>query len=250
MNGNNNKEYKPYTTPYTGTGSVKTEQGWVNSRDLGAPGTASGPGNRRDSVPPIPSFHHTELTTANVAPPPGHENPDNRKRSMSLGSRSSRSGPINPHNTEIRGIMGPDGVGFDLPKYHKDLSKMSNRDIALKIGLLHLKKGNVFENMHQAATNRDILSHEPHEQFKFRNENARRLNEVEEAIHAWEEVQATRTENILNPGLVDMLMISHDYYEREEPEDQGAAQDEVRPPLSDMDIEGAKKENNRRSTDS
>ncbi|KAI0541785.1 hypothetical protein GGR58DRAFT_386868 [Xylaria digitata] len=250
MSGNNNKEYKPYTTPYTGTGSVKTEQGWVNSRDLGAPGAASGPGSRRDSVLPIPSFHHVELTTANVAPPPGRENPDNRKRSVSLGSRSSRSGPINPHNIEIRGIKGPEGVGFDLPKYHKDLSKMSNRDIALKIGLLHLKKGSVFENMHQAATNRDIISREPHEQFKFRNENARRLGEVEEAIRAWEGVQATRAENIFNPGLVDMLMISHDYYEREEPKDQGSAQDKDCLSLSDLEIESKKKKISRRNTDS
>ncbi|KAI8948267.1 hypothetical protein F4801DRAFT_467208 [Xylaria longipes] len=222
-------EYKPYTTPYTGTGAVKTEQGWVSSRDLGAPGAASGPGTRRDSGPPVPPFHQTELTTTNVAPPPGHENPDStadnrRKRSFSLGSRrTSRSGPINHGSIEIQGIKGPDGIGFDLPKHYQDLSEISNKDIALKIGLLHLKKGNIHEDMHQAATNRDILSREPHEQFKFRNENAQQLNDVEEAIRAWEEVQAARAQNIPNPGLVDMLMISQDYYEKEEPIDQQSA---------------------------
>ncbi|KAI1755327.1 hypothetical protein F4782DRAFT_488167 [Xylaria castorea] len=220
------EEYKPYTTPYTGTGAVKTEQGWVSSRDLGAPGAASGPGTRRDSGPPVPPFHQAELTTTNVAPPPGHENTDSTadhrgKRSFSLGPRrTSRSGPINIASTEIRGIKGPGGVGFDQPKHYQNLSQISNRDIALKIGLLNLKKGNVHEDMHQAATNRDILSREPHEQFKFRNENARQLNEVEEAIRAWEEVQTARAQNIPNPGLVDMLMISQDYYEKEEPIDQ------------------------------
>ncbi|KAI1423535.1 hypothetical protein F5Y12DRAFT_523276 [Xylaria sp. FL1777] len=254
--GNSGEEYRPYTTPYTGTGSVKTDQGWVNSRDLGAPGAASGPGIRRDSGPPIPSFHHAELTTANVAPPPGHANPDRTashsgKRSMSLGSRSSRSGPISLNNAEIRGIKGPEGVGFDLPEHHEDLSKMSNRDISLKIGLLHLKKGNIHENMHQAATSRDILSREPHEQFKFRNENARRLSEVEEAIRAWEEVQATRAENIANPGLVDMLMISQDYYEKEEPEDQQPAPDKGCSSLPGCDLEGTRKKEERgeRSSD-
>ncbi|RWA10646.1 hypothetical protein EKO27_g4455 [Xylaria grammica] len=234
MTSNKDKEYKPYTTPYTGTGSVKTEQGWVNSRDLGAAGAASGPGHRRDSGPPVPSFHHAELTTANAPPPPGSEIPDNAaghsgKRSMSLGSRSSRFGPIiNPNNIEVKGIKGPDGIGLDLPKYHEDLSKMSNRDIARKIGLLHLEKGNVHEDMHQAATNRDILSREPHEQFKFRSENSRRLSDVEEAIRAWEEVQATRAENYFNPGLVDMLMISQDYYEKEESKDQQLAPNRAR----------------------
>ncbi|KAJ8110548.1 hypothetical protein ONZ43_g5840 [Nemania bipapillata] len=145
---NNGKEYKPYTTPYTGTGAVKTEQGWVSSRDLGAPGAASGPGKRRDSGPPVPPFHHAELTTTNVAPPPGHAIPDDTadprsRRSLSLGSRMSRSGPICPNNREIKGIKGPDGVGFDLPQHHEDLSSMSNREIALKIGLLHIKKGNI-----------------------------------------------------------------------------------------------------------
>ncbi|KAI0476645.1 hypothetical protein F4859DRAFT_56184 [Xylaria cf. heliscus] len=223
------EEYKPYTTPYTGTGAVKTEQGWVSSRDLGAPGAASGPGNRRDSGPPVPPFHQAELTSTNVAPPPGYENPDSivdhrSKRSSSLGSRrNSRSGPISLSSTDIKGIKGPDGVGFDLPKHYQDLSQISNKDIALKIGLLHLKKGNIHEDMHQAATNRDILSREPHEQFKFRHENSRQLNEVEEAIRAWEEVQATRAQNIPNPGLVDMLMIGQDYYEKEEPIDQQLA---------------------------
>lgn len=184
------EEYKPYTTPYTGAGAIKTEQGWVSSRDLGAPGAASGPGTRRDSGPPVPPFHQVELTTTNVAPPPGHENPESatdqrRKQSLGLGSRrSSRSGPINHGSTEIKGIEGPDGIGFDLPKNYQDLSQISNKDIALKIGLLHLKKGNIHEDMHQAATNRDILSREPHEQFKFRHENSRQLNEVEEAIRA------------------------------------------------------------------
>ncbi|KAI0424452.1 hypothetical protein F5Y09DRAFT_141926 [Xylaria sp. FL1042] len=257
MNGNNSKEYKPYTTPYTGTGSVKTEQGWVNSRDLGAPGAASGPGSRRDSGPPIPPFHHAELTTANVAPPPGHSGPGDAlgyrgKRSMSLGSRSSRSRPISLNNTEIKGIEGPNGVGFDLPKHHENLSGMSNRDIALKIGLLHLKKGNIHEDMHQAATNRDILSREPHEQFKFRDENARRLSEVEEAIRAWGEVQATRAENIANPGLVDMLMISQDYYEKEEPKDQQSAPDNSCSSSSGLGLEGKRKKKKKggRSTDS
>ncbi|KAI0456215.1 hypothetical protein F5B21DRAFT_522956 [Xylaria acuta] len=223
------EEYKPYTTPYTGTGAVKTEQGWVSSRDLGAPGAASGPGTRRGSGPPVPPFHQAELTTTNVAPPPGHENPDSttdhhRKRSFSLGSRrTSRSGPIGRGSTEIKGIKGPDSIGFDLPNHYQDLSQISNRDIALKIGLLHLQKGTIHEDMHQAATNRDILSREPHEQFKFRNENARQLNEVEEAIRAWEEVQGARAQNTPNPGLVDMLMISQDYYEKEEPIDQQSA---------------------------
>ncbi len=259
MSSNNDKEYRPYTTPYTGTGSVKTEQGWVNSRDLGPPGAASGPGHRRDSGPPVPPFHHAELTTANVAPPAGHENPDNAadhsgKRSMSLGSRFSRSGPINLNNTEIKGIKGPEGVGFDLPKHHEDLSKMSNRDIALKIGLLHLTKGNIHEDMHQAATNRDILSREPHEQFKFRNENARRLSEVEEAIRAWEEIQTTRAENIPNPGLVDMLMISQDYYEKEPKDEQPAPEKGCAPSsglnLGDKDKKEKKKEKSGHSTDS
>ncbi|KAI1742108.1 hypothetical protein F4680DRAFT_40061 [Xylaria scruposa] len=218
------EEYKPYTTPYTGTGAVKTDQGWVSSRDLGPPGAASGPGTRRDSGPPVPPFHQAELTTTNVAPPTGHENTDNaadlRRRSLGLSSRrASRSGPINLTSTEIKGIEGPGGVGFDLPKHYQDLSRISNKVIARKIGLLNLKKGNVHEDMHQAATNRDILSREPHEQFKFRNENARQLHEVEEAIRAWEEVQAARAQNIPNPGLVDMLMISQDYYEKEEPID-------------------------------
>ncbi|GAP88815.1 hypothetical protein SAMD00023353_1600230 [Rosellinia necatrix] len=225
MSCNGSKEYKPYTTPYTGTGAVKTEQGWVNSRDLGAPGAASGPGNRRDSCPPVPSFHHAELTTTNVAPPSGHKDAENtasqsRRQSLNLGIRASRSRPIIPSDDEIKEIKGPDGLGYDLPKYHGDLSSMSNREIALKISLLHLKKGNIHEDMHQAATNRDILSREPHEQFKFRSENARNLSEVEEAIRAWEGVQAARAENTPNPGLVDMLMISQDYYERERSRDE------------------------------
>ncbi|KAI0399895.1 hypothetical protein F4802DRAFT_602553 [Xylaria palmicola] len=225
MSDSNAKEYRPYTTPYTGTGAVKTEQGWVSSRDLGAPGAASGPGNRRDSGPPVPAFHQTELTTTNVAPPPGHDDAEGStghrgKRSESLSSRASRSGPISVDDTKIREIEGPAGRGFDLPKHHADLSKMSNRDIALKIGLLHLKKGSVHEDMHRAATNRDILSREPHEQFKFRSGNARRLGEVEEAIRAWEEVQAARADDIPNPGLVDMLMISQDYHEKEGPRGQ------------------------------
>ncbi|KAI1277559.1 hypothetical protein F5Y07DRAFT_78939 [Xylaria sp. FL0933] len=257
MNGNNGKEYKPYTTPYTGTGAVKTEQGWVNSRDLGAPGTASGPGNRRGSGPPVPPFHHTELTTATVDPPPGNPGPGDAlshsgKRSMSLGSRSSRSGPISLNNTEIKGIEGPDGIGFDLPKHHETLSGMSNRDIALKIGLLHLKKGNIHEDMHRAATSRDVLSREPHEQFKFRNENARRLSEVEEAIRAWEEVQATRAENIANPGLVDMLMISQDYCEKEGARGQQPSPDNGCSSSSRLDLEGKRKKKKKggRSTDS
>ncbi|KAI1114630.1 hypothetical protein F5Y14DRAFT_166522 [Nemania sp. NC0429] len=250
---NNGKEYKPYTTPYTGTGAVKTEQGWVNSRDLGAPGAASGPGKRRDSGPPVPSFHHVELTTTNVAPPPGHENPDDStehggKRRMSLGTRAPRSGPISLENREIKGIEGPHGIGFDQPKHHKDLSSMSNREIALKIGLLHIKKGNIHEDMHQAATNRDILSREPHEQFKFRNDNARHLAEVEEAIRAWEEVQAARAENIPNPGLVDMLMISQDYYEKEEPKDQQPAPEKGQSSSSGLDLEGRKKKKSKRSS--
>ncbi|KAI1120512.1 hypothetical protein F5Y10DRAFT_124597 [Nemania abortiva] len=252
---NNGKEYKPYTTPYTGTGAVKTEQGWVNSRDLGAPGAASGPGNRRDSGPPVPPFHHTELTTTNVAPPPGHDKPDNTaecrgKRSMSLGSRTPRSGPISLNNKEIKGIKGPDGVGFDLPRHHKDLSAMSNRDIALKIGLLNIKKGNIHENMHQAATDRDILSREPHEQFRFRNDNARQLGEVERAIRAWEEVQATRAKNIPNLGLVDMLMISQDYYEKEDPMDQQLVSGDGCSSSSSLHLEGKKKKRSKRSTDS
>ncbi|KAI0873350.1 hypothetical protein GGS24DRAFT_401106 [Hypoxylon argillaceum] len=251
---NNGKEYKPYTTPYTGTGAVKTEQGWVNSRDLGAPGAASGPGKRRDSGPPVPPFHHAELTTTNVAPPPGHENPENTvdhrgRRSLSLSSRTPRSGPISQNNRDIKWIRGPNGIGFDLPKHHEDLSSMSNRDIALKIGLLHIKKGSIHEDMHQAATNRDILSREPHEQFKFRNDNARQLSEVEGAIRAWEEVQATRAENIPNPGLVDMLMISQDYYEKEECKDQQPAPGKDCCPSSSVGLEGKKKKS-KRSTDS
>ncbi|KAI0976351.1 hypothetical protein F4678DRAFT_221921 [Xylaria arbuscula] len=258
MSDNNGKEYKPYTTPYTGTGSVKTEQGWVNSRDLGAAGAASGPGSRRDSGPPVPPFHHAELTTANVAPPPDHPHPDSigghsGKRSMSLGSRSSRPGPINLNNAEIKGIQGPEGIGFDLPRHHEDLSGISNGDIALKIGLLHLKKGSIHEDMQQAATSRDILSREPHEQFKFRNDNSRRLSEVEEAISAWEKVQATRAENITNPGLVDMLMISQDYYEKGESEDQRPTPENACSVSSGLDLEGKKKNKKKkggRSSDS
>ncbi|KAI0103877.1 hypothetical protein GGR51DRAFT_245499 [Nemania sp. FL0031] len=252
---NNGKEYKPYTTPYTGTGAVKTEQGWVNSRDLGAPGAASGPGKRRDSGPPVPPFHHAELTTTNVAPPPGHEEPDSAadyrgKRSMSLGSRNPRSGPITLNNREIKGIKGPDGLGFDLPQHHQDLSGMSNREIALKIGLLNIKKGNIHEDMHQAATNRDILSREPHEQFKFRNDNARQLGEVEGAIRAWEEVQTTRAKNIPNLGLVDMLMISQDYYEKEEPTDQQPGPDVGGSSSPDLGLEGKRRKESKRSADS
>ncbi|KAI1160872.1 hypothetical protein F5B18DRAFT_675247 [Nemania serpens] len=252
---NNGKDYKPYTTPYTGTGAVKTEQGWVNSRDLGAPGAASGPGKRRDSGPPVSPFHHVELTTTNVAPPPGHENPDSStenggKRRMSLGTRNPRSGPISLDNREIKGITGPDGVGFDQPKHHEDLSSMSNREIALKIGLLHIKKGNIHEDMHQAATNRDILSREPHEQFKFRNDNARHLAEVEEAIRAWEEVQAARAENIPNPGLVDMLMISQDYYEKAEPKEQQPAPGEGCSSSSGLYLGGREKKKSEQGTGS
>jgi hypothetical protein len=223
MPDNNGKEYKPYTTPYTGAGAVRTEQGWVNSRDLGAPGATSGPGKRRDSGPPVPPFHHAELTSTTVSPPPGHvdlENTGGRsaRGRMSSNARSSRSGPISLHsrNQDIKAIKGPGGVGFDLPKHHSDLEKLSNREIALKIGLLNIKKGSIHEVLHQAATNREILSCDPQKQLKLRNENSRQLKEVDEAIRAWETVQANRAENISNPGLVDMLMISQDYYHEEQ----------------------------------
>ncbi|KAI3320370.1 hypothetical protein HD806DRAFT_524735 [Xylariaceae sp. AK1471] len=254
MPENNSKEYKPYTTPYTGAGAVKTEQGWVNSRDLGAPGAASGPGKRRDSGPPVPPFHHTELTSANVAPPPGHESLENTggrsaRGSVSSNARSSRSGSINLHgeNQDIKAIKGPGGVGFDLPKHHKDLDNMSNREIALKIGLLNIKKGSIHEALHQAATNREILSCDPQEQLKLRNDNARQLSEVEEAIRAWEAVQANRAENISNPGLVDMLMISQDYYHDEQPKGQHSTPDKGSS-SSDHCLDGKKKK--RRGTNS
>jgi hypothetical protein len=123
------------------------------------------------------------------------------------------------NNQEINAIKGPGGVGFGLPQHHEDLSKLSNREIALKIGLLNIKKGSIHEMMHQAATNREILSSDPHDQFQLRNENKKLLSEVEEAIRAWEAVQKTRAENITNPGLVDMLMISHDYAHQEDNKD-------------------------------
>ncbi|KAI8626121.1 hypothetical protein F5Y19DRAFT_233263 [Xylariaceae sp. FL1651] len=228
MSNRDGKEYKPYTTPYTGAGSVRTEQGWVNSRDLGAPGATSGPGKRRGSAPPIPPFHHAEVTSTTVAPPPGHENTDTGNRSgrgsISSGSRASRSrsGSINlqANNQDINEIKGPRGIGFDLPRHHPNVSKLSNREIALKIGLLNIKKGSIHETLHQAATNRDILSRDPQQQFQLRNETSRQLSEVEEAIRAWESIQMSRAENIPNPGLVDMLMISQDYHEKEEPKDQ------------------------------
>ncbi|KAI1172955.1 hypothetical protein F4777DRAFT_482239 [Nemania sp. FL0916] len=241
----NNKDYKPYTTPYTGTGAIKTEQGWVSSRDLGAPGAASGPGKRRDSGPLVPPFHHAELTPTTVSPPAGHEKRggavSQRKRSMSMGARTPRSGPISYNSRDIKGIQGPGGVGFDLPSHHNDLPGMSNREIALKIGLLHIKKGNIHEAMHQAATNRDILSREPHEQFKFRDENTRQLSEVLEAIRAWEDVQATRAGDLLNPGLVDMLMISQDYCEKEESKDHQSLLGRVSSPSNGPGTGGKKK---------
>ncbi|KAI1435139.1 hypothetical protein GGR50DRAFT_658704 [Xylaria sp. CBS 124048] len=217
----------PYTTPYTGTGAIKTEQGWVNSRDFGAPGTASGPGRRRATGPPVPAFHHAELTGTSIPPSPGYQhsyNANARKsnRSMSTSTHVSRSGPIMPlgDNVEVKGIMDPEGQSFDLPEHHKDLANMSNRDISLKLGLLHIKKGNLHENLLQAATNPEILSRDPQEQFKFRNENTRRLREIEMSIRAWEAVQTKRTESIPNPGLVDMLMVSQDYHDNEEGRDQ------------------------------
>ncbi|KAJ8128810.1 hypothetical protein O1611_g4825 [Lasiodiplodia mahajangana] len=168
---------------------------------------------------------------------------------MSLGSRNPRSGPIALNNTEIKGIKGPDGLGFDLPQHHKDLSSLSNREIALKIGLLNIKKGNIHEDMHQAATNRDILSREPHEQFKFRNDNARQLSGVEGAIRAWEEVQATRAKNIPSIGLVDMLMISQDYYEKEESIDQQSEPNFNGSESPGLGLEGKRKKRSKRSTD-
>ncbi|KAI0191567.1 hypothetical protein F4808DRAFT_474049 [Astrocystis sublimbata] len=238
-------EYKPYTTPYTGAGAVKTEQGWVSSRDLGAPGAASGPGpatSRRNSQggpSNPPAFHQTELTATNVSPPipddsattstDGHR----RHRSSAVSScrssrRSSRnrakpSKPIQPNNPEVLGIKGPDGVGYELPGHYSDaeLARLSNRDVAMKIGLLNLQKGNIHEDMHQAATNRDILSREPAEQFRFRGQNDRSLARVEQAIRAWEEVQTARIRGVPNPGLVDMLMISQDYHEQKDDEPMG-----------------------------
>ncbi|KAI0480894.1 hypothetical protein GGR56DRAFT_688287 [Xylariaceae sp. FL0804] len=62
-----NEDYKPYTTPYTGAGAVRDEQGdWVNLRDMGA-GAASGPGEqrRRGSTPPVPAFHHAPVASGN-----------------------------------------------------------------------------------------------------------------------------------------------------------------------------------------
>ncbi|KAI0393133.1 hypothetical protein F5Y17DRAFT_326837 [Xylariaceae sp. FL0594] len=223
MADRDDKEYKPYTTPYTGAGAVKTEQGWVNSRDLGAPGVSSGPGKRRDSGPIYP-FHHAEVTSTNVPPPPGHENIEDTGRgsgrsSMSSAKRTSRAGSFQKttDSKELEAIKGPGGVGFDLPQHHPDLSKLSSKDIGLKIGLLHIKKGNVHEAMHQAATSREILSLEPHEQLKLREENEDQLRAVEEAIRAWEKVQSDRAKDIPSPSLVDMLMLSQDYCQDQNP---------------------------------
>jgi len=217
MADRDNKEYKPYTTPYTGAGSVKTEQGWVNSRDLGAPGASSGPGKRRDSGPVHP-FHHAEVTSTSVPPPPGHKHIDDTggrsaRGSVSSAKRTSRAGSFTPttDNQEIEAIKGPGGVGFELPEYHDDLSKLSNKDIGLKIGLLHIKKGSVHEAVHQAATSREILSLDPHEQLQLREENEQQLRAVDEAIRAWEKVQSDRAKDVPNPSLVDMLMLSQDY---------------------------------------
>ncbi|KAI2642493.1 hypothetical protein GGS21DRAFT_174248 [Xylaria nigripes] len=196
MSGND-EEYRPYTIPYTGAGAIKTERGWVSSRDIGTSGATSGP---------IPAFHYAEnTTTTNLASSPGGENLCNTsghghrsERSTSSGTRASHSGPIvlPGNDKEIKGIKGPDGVSFDLPKNYNDLSSMSNREIALKIGLLHIKKGQLHENLHQAATNPEILSHEPREQARFRDENTRQLSEIEAAIRAWEEVQANRAKEL------------------------------------------------------
>ncbi|KAI0143513.1 hypothetical protein GGR57DRAFT_347592 [Xylariaceae sp. FL1272] len=215
------EEYKPYTVPYTGAGAVRTEQGWVSSCEYGAPGATSGPGNRRGSSP-IRPFHY-ELASTTIAPASGPKNPVTPRGRCSFSSggsatrsaRTSRSASINLHgnNQDIHAIKGPDGVGFDLPKHYDDLSKLSNREIALKIGLLNIKKGSIHDDMQKAATAREVLSRAPQEQSDIRNENARQMNDVNEAIRAWESVQKTRMENIHDPGLVDMLMISQDYHE-------------------------------------
>ncbi|KAI1267448.1 hypothetical protein F5Y18DRAFT_338143 [Xylariaceae sp. FL1019] len=213
-------EYKPYTVPYSGAGSIRTEQGWVNSREYGAPGATSGPGVRRGSAPVHP-FHY-EVTGTTIPSPSGVQNsavPRGRCSFSSGGSatrsaRTSRSGSINLHgnNQDIHAIMGPNGVGFDLPKHYNDLPKLSNREIALKIGLLNIKKGDIHDNIQKAATTREVLSLGPQEQSEIRNENARQMKAVNEAIRAWESVQQSRLESIHDPGLVDMLMIAQDYH--------------------------------------
>ncbi|KAJ3567273.1 hypothetical protein NPX13_g6830 [Xylaria arbuscula] len=88
---------------------------------------------------------------------------------------------------------------------------MSSRDIALKIALLHLTKGNIHEEMQQAVTNPDFLTRQPRDQFRFREDMARRLREIVQAIRAWEEIGDKRAENLFSPSLVDMLMITHDH---------------------------------------
>ncbi|KAI1827405.1 hypothetical protein F4861DRAFT_362885 [Xylaria intraflava] len=196
-------DYKPYTTPYTGAGAVRTEHGWVNCRDYGPPGATSGPGKRPEGGGPVPAFHYAEVVgTSTSKPPPSNYDIQQRP----CGPQPSRRPITLPgSNTEIKGIKGPDGLGFDLPKYHEDLANMSNREIALKIGLLHIKKGNIHENMHQAATNQEILSLDPNEQILFRNENIRELGEIEVAIRAWEGVQATRAASMPKPSLQELM---------------------------------------------
>ncbi|KAI1326657.1 hypothetical protein F5Y16DRAFT_224294 [Xylariaceae sp. FL0255] len=227
--GSGGKEYKPYTTPYTGAGAVHTPTGWVNSRDFGAPGAQSGPGpaSRRDSNSAAPPpFHHAEVTSTStsVHSPEGHETP------MITTRRRSSPRNINLHggSEEIAEIKGPGGVGFDLPKDHEDLSLITNREIAHKIGLLNFKKGSIHDAMVETAHSPKILSCSLEQQSNLRDENDKLFTQVNEAIRAWESVQTARVDSLPKPSIVDMLMNSRDHgqdYESDEDDDQNPSDD-------------------------
>ncbi|KAI5919315.1 hypothetical protein F4810DRAFT_688159 [Camillea tinctor] len=228
MGDPDHQDYKPYTTPYSGAGAVRTESGWVNLRDLGPPGAASGPGIPLSGDAPAAPFHSVPVTGTTVPPPQSSESDaslaqdDNlHQPSENVGpspsSRRGSAGRTRKRRLTLETIKLPDGEGYDLPSKHADLDQMSNQDIAMIVGLLQVEKGAVHESLQRTFTDQEMLTRDFQHQLRARNEHVAHLDRVQEAIRAWESVQQARTDRLISstPGLVDVVMHRRDREEKE-----------------------------------
>ncbi|KAI1484791.1 hypothetical protein F5X96DRAFT_662871 [Biscogniauxia mediterranea] len=228
MGDPDHQDYKPYTTPYTGAGAVRTESGWVNLRDHGPPGAASGPGVPLSGNAPAAPFHSVAVTGTTVPPPqrsetdiPSAQDDNPSRNSENIGpspnSRRGSTGKTRKRRLTLETIKRPDGEGYDLPCNHTDLDQISNQDIAMIVGLLQVEKGAVHESLQRTFTDQEMLTRDFQHQLQVRNEHVAHLDRVQEAIRAWESVQQARTDRLISntPGLVDVVMHRRDREEKE-----------------------------------